>query len=199
MSLSENIKNKREELKLSQEYVADQLGISRQAVSKWETGQSEPTASNLMELAALFEISLSELVDPEKYAEDQKAHETEMRKKDTAKKMWLSRFFGYILLISGYKAFLQYQDKPFHQFWFIIMGGALVLLWISSRDYFKRTKLKPLQAILGVALAISVFLLPNLLPTVYGLNNLISDVISVGIIMFLNLKYWRHVWGAKIR
>lgn len=73
MSLSENIKNKREELKLSQEYVADHLGISRQAVSKWETGQSEPTASNLMELAALFEISLSELVAPEKYAEEQEA------------------------------------------------------------------------------------------------------------------------------
>ena len=37
MSLGENIKNKRQELKLSQEYLADQLGVSRQAVSKWET------------------------------------------------------------------------------------------------------------------------------------------------------------------
>ena len=71
MSLGENIKNKRIELKLSQEYIADQLGVSRQAVSKWETGQSDPTASNLTELAALFEISISELVDPEKYAEEQ--------------------------------------------------------------------------------------------------------------------------------
>jgi len=64
MSLSENIKAKRQELKLSQEYVADQLGVSRQAVSKWETGRSEPTASNLVELASLFETSLSELVGP---------------------------------------------------------------------------------------------------------------------------------------
>ena len=46
MSLGENIRKKREELKLSQEYVAEKLGVSRQAVSKWETGQSEPTASN---------------------------------------------------------------------------------------------------------------------------------------------------------
>ena len=44
MSLGENIKTKRSELKLSQEYVAEQLGVSRQAVSKWETDQSEPTA-----------------------------------------------------------------------------------------------------------------------------------------------------------
>lgn len=65
MKLGENIKNKRQELRLSQEYVAGRLGISRQAVSKWETGQSEPTAGNLVELAAVFEISLSELVDPQ--------------------------------------------------------------------------------------------------------------------------------------
>ncbi len=67
MSLGENIRKKREELKLSQEYVAERLGVSRQAVSKWETGKSEPTASNLVELANVFEIGLSELVDPKEY------------------------------------------------------------------------------------------------------------------------------------
>ena len=41
MALGENIKSRREALKLSQEYIAEQLGVSRQAVSKWETGQSE--------------------------------------------------------------------------------------------------------------------------------------------------------------
>ncbi len=71
MSLGENIKNKRQALKLSQEYVADYLGISRQAVSKWETGLSEPTANNLIELAELFEISVSELVNPEKHTQEQ--------------------------------------------------------------------------------------------------------------------------------
>lgn len=61
VNLGENIKTRRQELKLSQEYVAEQLGVSRQAVSKWETGQSEPTASNLIRLAEVFETSLSEL------------------------------------------------------------------------------------------------------------------------------------------
>ena len=70
MSLSQNIRNRRQELKLSQEYVADRLGVSRQAVSKWENGRSEPTASNLVELAALFEVSITELVGPPERAED---------------------------------------------------------------------------------------------------------------------------------
>lgn len=103
MSLSENIKNKREELKLSQEYVADHLGISRQAVSKWETGQSEPTASNLMELAALFEISLSELVDPQKYADEQEALKMRYGKKQPNKKKRIKIIVAVIvcLLLAG--------------------------------------------------------------------------------------------------
>ena len=59
MALNENIKSRRMQLKMSQEYVADQLGISRQAVAKWESGQSRPTSSNLTELAALFEMYLN--------------------------------------------------------------------------------------------------------------------------------------------
>lgn len=63
MSLGQNIKKKRQQMKLSQEYVAERLGVSRQAVSKWETNQSEPSMKNLIELAELFQISLSELTD----------------------------------------------------------------------------------------------------------------------------------------
>ena len=69
MSLGQNIAAKRKALKLSQETVAQQLGVSRQAVSKWETGQTEPTAKNLVELAGLFGITVSELVEPEKLTE----------------------------------------------------------------------------------------------------------------------------------
>lgn len=77
MNLGENIRIRREELKLSQEYVAEQLGVSRQAVSKWETGQTEPTANNLILLAEVFEISLSELVDPKKNDDEQSTSEKE--------------------------------------------------------------------------------------------------------------------------
>lgn len=62
VTLGERIKERREKLKLSQGYVAEQIGVSRQAVSKWETGQSEPTAENLVRLAEVFETSLAELV-----------------------------------------------------------------------------------------------------------------------------------------
>ena len=80
MALGENIKSRREELKLSQEYIAEQLGVSRQAISKWETGQSEPTASNLIQLAEILELNLSELVDPQKNNEEPSTSENERHK-----------------------------------------------------------------------------------------------------------------------
>jgi len=64
MSLGSNISNKRKSLKLSQEYVAEHLGVSRQAVSKWETNQSEPSSNNLIKLAELFECDLQEMTLP---------------------------------------------------------------------------------------------------------------------------------------
>lgn len=65
MSLGSNIADKRRALKLSQEYVAEQLGVSRQAVSKWETYQSEPSMKHLIKLAELFDSDIKELVSPE--------------------------------------------------------------------------------------------------------------------------------------
>ena len=48
---------------LSQEELAEKLGVSRQAVSKWERSESSPDTDNLIQLAALYNISLDELLN----------------------------------------------------------------------------------------------------------------------------------------
>lgn len=62
-SLGEALKQHREECKMTQEFVAEAIGVSRQAVSKWENGTSDPNTSNLIALAKLFKISPEELLD----------------------------------------------------------------------------------------------------------------------------------------
>ena len=66
MTNSEVLGNKLYELRknagLSQEALADRLGVSRQAVSKWECGESLPDTDNLITISKLFEVSLDELV-----------------------------------------------------------------------------------------------------------------------------------------
>ena len=47
---------------MTQEFVAESLGVSRQAVSKWENGTTDPSTSNLFSLAKLFGISVEELL-----------------------------------------------------------------------------------------------------------------------------------------
>ena len=61
-SLGEAIKHHRTRCKMTQEFVAESLGVSRQAVSKWESGASDPSTSNLLALAKLFGISTEELL-----------------------------------------------------------------------------------------------------------------------------------------
>ena len=57
MKLSEKILYCRKKAGWSQEALADKLGVSRQAVSKWETGEAEPELSKLKLLAAVFQVS----------------------------------------------------------------------------------------------------------------------------------------------
>ena len=61
-SLGEVLKQHRVNSKMTQEFVAESLGVSRQAVSKWESGASDPSTTNLMALAKLFGVSAEELL-----------------------------------------------------------------------------------------------------------------------------------------
>jgi len=56
------LKEHRTRCKMTQEFVAETLGVSRQAVSKWENGTSDPSTSNLIALAKLYGISAEELL-----------------------------------------------------------------------------------------------------------------------------------------
>lgn len=62
MTLGENLRERRRSCGLTQEKVAELVGVSRQAVTKWETGQSLPTAENLIKLAELFGTTLERLL-----------------------------------------------------------------------------------------------------------------------------------------
>lgn len=65
MELGARIRQLRTDRHLSQEAVAERLGVSRQAITKWESGASFPTTANLMALSEVFGISIMELTEPE--------------------------------------------------------------------------------------------------------------------------------------
>ena len=61
-SLGEVLKEHRTRCGMTQEFVADAMGVSRQAVSKWENGTADPSTSNLLKLAKLYGLSPEELI-----------------------------------------------------------------------------------------------------------------------------------------
>ena len=61
-TLGEVIKKHRVECKMTQEFVAEALGVSREAVSKWESGISDPSTTNLMALAKLFGVDVEDML-----------------------------------------------------------------------------------------------------------------------------------------
>ncbi len=63
MKLSEKILSLRKARNMSQEELADKLGVSRQAVSRWEVGSALPDASNILQLSKLFGVSADYLLN----------------------------------------------------------------------------------------------------------------------------------------
>lgn len=61
-AMAQRLVDRRKAAGLSQEALAAQLGVSRQAVSKWERSESSPDTDNLIALAALYDVSLDELL-----------------------------------------------------------------------------------------------------------------------------------------
>ena len=66
MTFAEKLKSIRKKAGLSQEQLAEKLGVSRQAVTKWETETGIPDIENMMAISALFDISIDELLSNER-------------------------------------------------------------------------------------------------------------------------------------
>ncbi len=62
MNFGDNLKNIRKAKKISQEELAERLGVSRQSISKWETGENYPSMNNIMCLCDIFHCKINDIV-----------------------------------------------------------------------------------------------------------------------------------------
>ena len=62
-NIGKNISSRRKNLCITQEQLAEKLNVTRQAVSNWENGKTEPDIETLTKIAQIFDISIDELVD----------------------------------------------------------------------------------------------------------------------------------------
>lgn len=94
MGLSERLKENRERLGLSQGDVAEKLNITRQSISRWETGKGAPDLDNLVLLSKLYQVSTDELLK-------EKGKRNEKSPKNNFYFRWciISLFVGLVFLV----------------------------------------------------------------------------------------------------
>ena len=103
MTIGTRITERRKELQMSQEDMADRIGVSRQAVSKWETDASAPDAFNLIELAKILDTSVEYIVtgnvEPQKEAKPLAPKDAQNEKGSRRSNLAI---LGFILAAGGF-------------------------------------------------------------------------------------------------
>ncbi|MCX4254342.1 MAG: helix-turn-helix transcriptional regulator [Bacilli bacterium] len=104
MKFGDNLKKIRKLKKLSQEELAEKLNVSRQSVSKWETGDAYPEMNNLLELCKIFHCKINDLVndyitDMESLNEDVRLQVTTLKKEQQSKMKGISKFISLVAKI----------------------------------------------------------------------------------------------------
>ena len=146
MTLNEKIYNLRKNAGYSQETLAEKTGVSRQSVSKWETGESVPEIDKILTLSKIFSVTTDYLLNDD-YEEEIKTEENtvsveikeiearkEAVKNKTPKHAWL---VGVILAVIGVSILLRVLIPVFAASLFMVKTNAEVVeaQTVVSQDY----------------------------------------------------------------
>ena len=75
------LKDLRKEKGITQEQLAEKLGVSGRTISRWETGNNMPDISLLVEIAEYFDVSIPEIIKGKRKSEDMKEETKEVADK----------------------------------------------------------------------------------------------------------------------
>ena len=111
MTFGERLQALRQRAGMSQDQLAERLGVSRQAVSRWERDETMPETDKVIALADLFGVTTDYLLRPQP-----ESSETETKKPPREKTDWMERFLAFA------------KRKWYLLGWVLIVWGALDLI-----------------------------------------------------------------------
>lgn len=110
MTLGTNFFNARKKQSLSQEEVAEKLGVSRQTISKWELDETLPDINQSKKLAAAYKVSLNELIEFDPDLNDIKEVIAKTSEEKQAKVDWTSVWAEKYPVLTTYQQNVQLDD-----------------------------------------------------------------------------------------
>lgn len=189
MSLCNNLKSTRARVGMSQELVAERLGISRQAITKWEAGKSKPSAQNLQALAELYEMSAEELLSDRQPKGPNLILRTNLINIAIISQMSFLNSAAYHLYM-----FRIHPDDGGHWWAFIISLVALLLCstWMASNHRFEADKDQRRKNTKIELLYCSIQALIGLLMIHFGIGlvgTALILVVCLGYVFYINPKF----------
>ena len=153
MTIGERIAEERKKKGMTQEDMAEKLNLSRQAISKWESGSSFPDTENLLKLSFLFSVSVDYLLKgemvEEKNGEEEKVFHlpysslSRMKERHSEKTLWGLPLWSVGRNAKGFFA-LGFFSKGVFSLGCFTLGGisvgmaslGLLSLGVFSRDHY---------------------------------------------------------------
>lgn len=134
MNIGQRIHAIREQKNITQEQLAQDLAISRQAVSKWESGKAIPDIENLMYISSLYDVSLDELIKGDKRVGLKIVA-------DASAKKWHSLSIVFFVTLLAYIVWFGVQ----HDIWQIGLGIAAISMIAIDTRLLLRTRVSRLK------------------------------------------------------
>lgn len=98
--LNENIRKHRKSKQMSQDELAEKLEVTRQSISLWETGQTQPSLDNIVALAKLFDISTDALLSDDEHKDADNDNDSKVYNKSVSKKFVLAVTVSIVIVAS---------------------------------------------------------------------------------------------------
>ncbi len=154
MNIGEKIYNLRKKKNLSQEQLASELNVSRQTISKWETGESNPDIDKIVPLCNFFEISTDEFLKEKDIVYEQKLTKEKRKNKALTLSLCLV-IFGVIVILAILLEEAQVNEEIIGS---VIMLG-ITLIGVLLIYYFVSTPKEPKEEKKGKIISKIIFLI----------------------------------------
>lgn len=167
MKLGEQLQRQRKLHHMSQDELADKLGISRQAISRWENGATLPSFYNVLAISDLFHISLDELIRGDELLME-KLENSNQKKVPFLRTGWGAFVISIVLALVIWgisKWFKFYGSDNFNFYYWIatilgIVGLLMNLEWRGIGREFKRNINR--KTMIWIIIILTAYILPRI-------------------------------------
>ena len=180
MKFCDKLSMQRKKNNMSQEVLADRLGVSRQAVSKWESGTSMPDMERIMELCKILDCNLDDLVDDGVIGSSVKKEES----KENIINSYLKEGLGFVTKSLNMFWSMRFRDKVKCIIELLFIALVIYLLW--SGIYFVLTSI--FSGLLQILPDIIYKVIHNVFKVIYSILGL-----AIGIILIIHVFKIRYL------